>query len=180
MSKKYIFNETEIAPLCNGKWNSNSYRDISSLERIKCCLQNCREHIKYCYDNKRDNCDNLVESCKDGCYQISSEGLKVICDCAEQNGCGNYPNYDYDCVLSKRENIQECCQKKCSKNECNDYSTCNDYINFLVQDFKSPLTFKKDEIKISNNINKINQDNYVLEKRILLIIIIFSLFLLLK
>ncbi len=154
MTQRFSFsNDINIVPLCNAKWDPkiNNYRKASSIEKIRCCLNQCENHIKYCYEKGYPNCDNLVETCEDGCYKIPSEGLRIVCDCAELSKCGTYPNYDPECITKHESDIINCCKRKCPSYECVDENSCSDYIDFIKTGIRSPLTnLKKSKIQTTN------------------------------
>lgn len=179
----YSLKENEVSPFCDGIWDPklNRFRDTSSLEKIKCCQKMCEAHIKYCYENGYKNCDNLVETCEDGCYQIPSEGLKVVCDCAEKSNCGTYPNYDPECVAREEASILDCCKKKCPAKECVTDTSCSEYIAFIKEDIRSPLANLK-KTQVQNSLNSISNSNNKKESKIniylLILFVIISIFVL--
>lgn len=85
---------------------------------VECCLSSCKEYLNYCFQDCKngvcEKCEELLNICKSNCVEVPSESVSFFYKCLEENGCGEYPFFDKDCVERKKKEIKACYLDFCS------------------------------------------------------------------
>jgi hypothetical protein len=86
--------------------------------------------------------------------EISSEGLKIVSNCAKEKGCGHYPIFDPRCLASQKDDIIDCCKKSCLTNQSTDceHNFCDDFYTYLARGVQSPLASVKNNYNLNREV----------------------------
>jgi hypothetical protein len=163
------------SPFCRGSWDNDNkkFLNTNSIDVIQCCLNSCKSQVSYCFDTCQktygplgktpnyfqnlkcnEQCSEIISNCESGCSEIDSQGLKIIGNCAKDNGC---ELLNQKCLRDKKDVIIDCCKKTCIVNQSIDCegNFCDNFYNGI----QSPLEI----IKKSYNVNRdmfVNNVNY--------------------
>jgi hypothetical protein len=170
------------SPFCWGYLDNNKkkFLDNNSADIIDCCIDSCRNRITYCFEtckntygqgksknyfsNRRCNeqCRELIKDCQSGCLEVSSQGLKIVGDCAKQSGCGEYPVFNNECLYRKKDSIIDCCNTSCVTNQSVDCqgNFCSDFYDQLAKGVGSSLYDIENNYKLDGGNFKGKNRNY--------------------
>jgi len=195
---------------CSEIWDKErrKYRIAESDEIEECCLKQCEKSFEKCYnkycnentnaqgqkfnslilENKCINtCSKRKKLCSEVC-RLSSQYETMdntYFQCSEKYNCigiGNLP--DKDCVAKHKDEIFQCCRKKCIPNEnenCQKHCEYNQKTILNAKTSELELSDKKlQQLKSKFKIYPDNTSSYITKGIVLGIIIIFIWFIISK
>jgi len=182
----YTLSEEKLSPYCSGKWDNkiNKFLNVNSTEVINCCMESCKGHIQFCFDECSKNrnflqndmcnkqCYQLIDNCESGCMEIQSDGLKIVSDCADYNGCGKFPLFNIQCLENNKNIIVDCCKKSCIVNQSMDCDNdfCDDFYSYIAGKKEFPL--RRSNISESSLFHEDNKLNFGMYAFIIILFII--------
>jgi len=149
-----------VSSFYQGLWNNKtgSFEKGSDIEVFNECLKSCGNDTE-CKDK---NCLTMNKYCKDNCY-LYPQSFITMNNCARDNTCGRYPNFNQKCIRDNRDVLIKCCRRYCNTNLTNCDKDCEGFYNLL-------LNGKKQEVFKSTTSEKKVENNYT---TLFLICIIF-------
>ena len=173
---------------CSGYYDvdKDKYVRKSQLEIFKCCINNCDEYLDYCNSicDSKENCDKCYryfEDCQEGCKTGDFWEKNYFNSCYRDTTCFNNYVTDLNCIESKKNELLDCCKKKCDSSlhqNCNEY--CNYMYDFLINDVdnKNLSKWKNLQSKPTKTIQSSNEscDSLTKGEKILISVILFVSF----
>jgi hypothetical protein len=117
-----------VSSYYQGFWNESSktFERGSDIDIFNNCIGHCEN--QECNDER---CILLKKYCYENCY-LFPESRNTIINCARDNTCGRYPNFDKKCLEEKKDVLINCCKRYCNVNltDCN--KDCNEFYKLLL------------------------------------------------
>lgn len=151
---------SSILAFCHGRWDDQQQKYVAnnSADIMNCCLEGCTDRTRYCFAQcdqrygpraseasywEHDRCDKqcreLIKDCQHECLEYPSGELKIIENCAKKNGCHPVPTYDAGCLMSKENDIVNCCKQDCIPTHSDCAGQCQDFFEHLLRDRQTVL-----------------------------------------
>jgi hypothetical protein len=158
-----------VSSFYQGFWNDKTgrFEKGSDIDVFNECLKSCGNDIE-CKDK---NCLIMNKYCKDNCY-LYPQSFRTMNNCARDNTCGRYPNFNQKCITDNRDTLLKCCKRYCNTNLTNCDKDCEGFYNVL-------LNGKKQHVLKSATPEKKVENNYYFEL-FLFCIIVISILILIK
>jgi hypothetical protein len=141
-----------VSSFYQGFWNdeTHSFEKGSDIDVFNECLKSCGNDS----DCTHKNCLVMNKYCRDNCY-LYPESFNTMNNCARDNTCGRYPNFNQKCIKDKRDTLINCCKRYCNTNLTNCDKDCEGFYNLLLngkkQDVISSTNDNTPENKVENN-----------------------------
>lgn len=157
-----------VSSYYQGFWNDSTktFERGSDIDIFNECIKHCEN--EQCKDER---CTLMKKYCYENCY-LFPESRKTIINCARDNTCGRYPDFDKKCLKQNKDVLINCCKRYCNVNLTNCDRDCNGFYEHLLNG--QP----KDKIKTSNQ--PIKEKNKNVNIYYIILVFLFFLILLIK
>jgi hypothetical protein len=119
-----------------------------------CCMDSCSSQIDTCISSCSSSrcvkrCKDIAKSCRTTCaLSVDSWGRnKPISKCFSRFGCGEYPNFDRECVEKNAHLVEDCCRRECPTFSHDCVPSCIDELSRFLSE---PLIFRKKEFEVES------------------------------
>lgn len=142
-----------VSSFYQGFWNDKTglFEKGSDIDVFNECIKSCGNDTE-CKDK---NCLTMNKYCRDNCY-LYPQSFITMNNCARDNTCGRYPNFNQKCIRDNRDVLIKCCKRYCDTNLTNCDKDCEGFYNLLLNGKKQEViksTNNTQEKKVENNYN---------------------------